>query len=165
MKPAMFEMSPDTRLLRQRLRTVAVGGTITYAELGSVISKPVTGSFPALQSAIRSLLRHDAIVFAAIRGVGLKRLNDEDIVSVADRDVDGVRRKAKRGVLKLSSVADYSALPPAKQLAHTARMSVLTAVAHMATDGGMKKVEAAAAGRSGELPISDTLRAFGIDRK
>lgn len=161
MKPAIFEMSPDTRLLRQYLREVKVGETVTYADLSSVIGKPVVSSTGSLRSALNSVLRHDCFVFAAIRKVGIERLSDERIVSNSDADIDGIRRKAKRGARKLASIGDYSALPAPKQLAHTARMSILTMIAYTASDAGLKKIEAASAGHRKELPLQETLKAFG----
>jgi hypothetical protein len=158
----MFEMSPDTRLLRQHLRAAIVGQTMTYDELSKVIGKPVDSANTSLRSAINSVLRHDHIVFAAIRKVGIERLSDDRIVSASDQDIDGIRRKAKRGAIKLTSISDYDKLTPAKQLMHTARLSVLTMVAYSTSDGGLKKIEKAAVGKKTELPLKETLAAFGM---
>ncbi|MFN3891955.1 MAG: hypothetical protein ACK4MV_16290 [Beijerinckiaceae bacterium] len=155
-----FEMSADARLLRQRLALVKIGEVISYDDLGKEISKHVSGAFPALHTARRSLLNNDGYVFAVIRGEGLKRLSDEEIVSASDQDVNRIRRTAKRGARKLASVADYSSLSNAAQLRHTTRLSVMTAVAHMASSKGIEKLEEPAKGRAKELPISETLAAF-----
>lgn len=163
-KPAVFEMSADTRLLRQALSRVAVGATISYESLSAEISKPVSGSFAALHSARDSLLRHDRIVFSVIRGEGLKRLDDREIISAGDEDVSAIRRKSRKALRKLTAIADYNALSPADQLRHTATVSIFAAVADMATDKGVKKVEATAQGRSGELPIALTLSAFATEK-
>lgn len=162
MRPAIFEMSPDTRLLRQHLRTAKIGDVLTYADLSKVLGKPVDSSHPSLRSAINSVLKHDNFVFAAIRKIGIERLSDERIVSASDGDIDAIRRKAKRGARKLTSIADYAAMTSNKQLAHTARLSVLTMVAYSTTDAGLKKVEQASQGRKTELPLQETLRAFGL---
>lgn len=159
-KPASFELSADTRLLLQRLKKVPMGETITYDALTAEIGKKVSGATPALQSARRVLMRDDQTVFSPIRGVGLQRLNDEAIVSATEANRDAIRRKAKKAAREVTCVQDYNALPPAKQLRHTAALSVFTAIAEMASDRGVKRVETAAHGRSGELPISQTLAAF-----
>lgn len=155
-----FEMSADARLLRQRLAAVKIGESVTYADLSREISKPVDGAFPALQTARRSLLNNDGYVFAVIRGEGLKRLSDEEIVAASDQDVNRIRRTAKKGARKLASVQDYGAMSNASQLRHTTRLSVMTAVAHMASSKGIEKLEEPAKGRAKELPISETLAAF-----
>lgn len=156
----MFQMSPDTRLLRQTMAKVSVGQTVTYETLSAAISKPVSSSSAALQSARNSLLRKEHMVFGVIRGVGLKRLDDTDIVNASEQDVVGMRRKAKRAVRKLTSISDYNALPPEKRLAHTARVSVFTAMADMLTDRSLEHVEKAAVGHSSQLPFNETIRAF-----
>lgn len=155
-----FEMSADARLLRQRLATMKPGDYVSYAELSTEIAKAVDGTTSALHTARRSLLNKDCFVFAVERGKGLKRLVDGEIVSASDQDVNRIRRAAKRGARKLASVENYAAMPNDAQLRHTTRLSVMTAVAHMASNTGIKKIEASATGRAKELPISETLAAF-----
>lgn len=160
MKPAIFEMSPNTRLIRQRLATAAVGDLIGYRELSALISSPVSGETAALQSARNSLLVQERRVFGCIRGEGLKRLNDSEIVAAADGDIDGIRRRAKKAVCKITSVQDFAGMTAKDQLAHTTKTSIFTAVASMSSDKGMKKIGTAVGGRASELPIAETLRAF-----
>ncbi len=160
MKPALFQASPTTRLLRQKLKTVPVGSTVSYADLGAEISETVSGVHSGLQSARNSLLRSDHMVFSAIPGEGLKRLTDSEIVAASDQDIDGIRRKARKAAIKVTSVKDFAGLPPKDQIGHTTKLSIFTAVASMASDRGLKKVEAAVGGRASELPIGDTLKAF-----
>lgn len=159
-KPAIFEMSPDTRLLRQRLARMGKGETITYAELSAEISKEVTGGFSALQSARRSLLNDEGFVFSPVRGEGLKRLNDSEIVAASDGDIVALRRRSKRAARKLSS-AEFDALTEEEKLQHTAKASVLGAVAAMTTEKAVTAVSKVAQGRANELPIRDTLKAMG----
>jgi hypothetical protein len=155
-----FEMSADARLLKQRLATMKPGDFISYADLSREIAKNVSGVTSALHTARRSLLNNDGFVFAVERGRGLKRLGDEEIVTASDQDVNRIRRSAKKGARKLASVADYAAMSNPAQLRHTTRLSVMTAVAHMASSKGIQKIEASANGRAKELPISETLAAF-----
>jgi hypothetical protein len=155
-----FEMSADARLLRQRLEAMKPGEFVSYASLSEEIAKDVSGATPALHTARRSLLNNDGYVFAVERGKGLKRLRDEEIVSASDQDVNRIRRTAKKGARKLASVEDYAAMSNGAQLRHTTRLSVMTAVAHMASSKGIQKLETSANGRAKELPISETLAAF-----
>jgi hypothetical protein len=159
MKPAIFEMSPDTRFLRQKLRALGQGVEVSYADLGKEIGKEVGGGFPALQSAVRGLLK-EGYVFSPIRGVGLRRLTDAEIVSASDGDITSLRRRAKRAAKKLSSV-EYQKLTPAQQLAHTAKTSIMGAVASMTTDRAVNAIEKVAGGKAGELPIRETMKALG----
>lgn len=100
------------------------------------------------------------MVFAVVRRVWVKRLDDEEIVSASTADVAGIRRKVHRAAEKLTKVADYSAMSKPKQLDHTVKLSILAAMSEMTSEKAMKKVETAAAGRAGELPIAETLDAF-----
>jgi len=158
MKQANFEMSVDARLLKQRLEKVKVDEVINYTDLSKEISRPVKGSSGCLQTARRSLFNSSRILFAAINGVGLKRLSDNGKIDASDLDVRKVRRAARRGAKKLASIDSFEKLTPAKQLAHTAKLSVLTAVAHIATDKQVTAIEGAVSGRANELPIAETLR-------
>lgn len=165
MKPAMFEMSVDTRLLKQRLAKVEPGKTITYKELGEEISRHVDGGTSSLTSARRALFNETGILFSPVRGEGLVRLTDEGKVGASDSDLNRVRRAAKRGARKLASVDNFDKLPPAKQLQHTTKMSVFSALAHISSDKAVTTLESKVSpGRAKELPIAATLAAFLPDK-
>jgi hypothetical protein len=155
-----FRMSADARLLYQDLRTVPVGETISHKQLEQIVSRPLEKIRGALSTAFRRALRDDGIVFASIRGVGYVRCDDVAIVDQASADTSRIRRSAKRALERLAKVADYAALPPAKQLEHTTRMSVVAAITTMTRESSITKVRKAAQGRSSELPLSETMRAF-----
>lgn len=159
MKPAQFELSADTRFLRQKLHEMKPGDTLTYAELSQAVSKPVKGSFSALQSAKRSLLK-EGYVFSAVVGEGIKRLTDGEVVSAADGDITSMRRRARKAGLKLSTVS-YDTLAPEKQLSLSAKSSIIGAVAALTTAKAITRMEKAVTGRSGELPIAETMKALG----
>lgn len=159
MKPAQFEMSADARFLRQRLHEMKPGDNVTYEELGKLLGKTVTGSTSALQTAKRSLLK-EGFVFSAVRGEGVQRMTDAAVVA-AD-DISPLRRHARRVGKKLSTVS-YEALSAQQQLAHTAKASIIGMVTAVTTETAVLKVEKAASGRAGELPISETLKALGYN--
>lgn len=159
MKPAQFEMSADTRFLKQRLQQAQPGQSITYSELSALIGKTVSGSTSALQTAKRSLLK-DGYVFSPIRGEGLQRLTDANVV--AEDHISPLRRHARRIGRKLSTVS-YEALTAEQQLTHTAKTSIVAMVTSVTTENAVTKIEKAAGGRSGELPISETLKALGFN--
>lgn len=160
MKPATFEISMNTRLIRQRLAASKIGDVVSYVEMSTLISAPVSGSTASLQSAVNSLLHQERMRFGCIRGEGLKRLSDREIVAAANSDVDRIRRGARRGTIKITAVQDFAAMTPQDQLAHTTQLSILTATRAMTSHKAIKRIEAVATGRSTELPIAETLRAF-----
>jgi len=155
-----FQLSADTRFLMQRLRSLPIGGTITYEALGQEIGRKVHGGLPALGSARRILLRDDNMVFDVIMGEGLKRLNDVEIVGTSHRTAKKIKRAAQRGVRTLTAVGDFSALPREAQMRHTAAVSVFGVIAEFTKEPNIEKIEKIAEGHRGELPIAATLDAF-----
>ena len=155
-----FELSIDVRLLSERLMQVGIGEQVSYAELGDVINQPVHGGAPALQSALRRCFRNEGAIFENVRGIGYQRLTDHEIVSASERDVRGIRRKSKRAAQKLASVRDYNALPKDKKVEHSARLSILSAVAQQTSRNSEKKVIEAVESQGRELPFAATLEAF-----
>ena len=158
---ALYKLSPETRMLRQYLRTVAKNAVVTFAQMSEQCGVDVQKKPSVIASARHGLLGDAVpIVIASVRGVGVIRLDDAGIVESSDHDIDMIRRKARRSVRKITAVADFAAMPPKLQLAHTVRLSIFTAVASMASDAGMKKIEPMVSAGTRELPISETLRAF-----
>ena len=155
-----FEMSANTRLTKQCLASVKLGESITYADMSAYVGCAIKGGSPCVQSAQRSLLINDNIVFSPIRGVGLQRLTDEQIIAASVSDTDSIRRKARKSMKRITSIHDFSGLPPASQLQHTARLSIFSAIAELSRDSTVKKLEKAVSGRATELPIAETLKAF-----
>jgi hypothetical protein len=156
----MFQMSADTRFLVQRLSKASVGDLITYEDLSREVGKAVSGSFSALTSARRALLRDQQRVFDVVTGKGLKRLNDIEIVATGERTSQRIRRTARRGVRTLTAVADFSSLPREYQMRHTAAVSIFGVIAEMSTHNGIAKVEKIAENMAAPLPIAQTLAAF-----
>lgn len=157
MKPAIFELSADARFIRQRLHELKPGESVSYTELSKIIGKTVVGSTPALQSAKRGLLR-EGYVFSPVRGEAVRRMTDADVV--AGDDITPLRRHARRVGKKLSTVS-YEGLSAQQQLAHTAKASIVGMVVAVTTENAVAKIEKAAGGRAGELPIGETLKALG----
>lgn len=160
MSQPSFQMSADARLIYQRLRKAAPDEVVPYADLVAEVSRPLDEIRGAIATAVRRLLRDDGRVFTNVRTVGLKRCTDTQIVDAATGDTDAIRRRARRGVERLTKVVDYASLPPAHQVEHTARMSVLGAIAMFARETSVERVRAASQGRASELPIAETVQAF-----
>lgn len=159
-----FEIAIDTRLLYQRLKEVAVGSDVTYPDLSKVVSRAVRGADSHLQAAIRMCQTNDRIVFDNIRGVGYRRLNDEQIIDSATRDTDALRRRSRRAAKKLTMVNDFAALPSEKRIEHNARLSLFSAIAAMTKSGGVEAIRNEVKSAGGELPFAKTLAAFRQQR-
>lgn len=160
-KTPIFQMSADARLLYQAMKVVKTGDIITYEALGEAISKTVTGATPALRTAMRRCLRDDDMVFAAVRGIGLKLLDDIEVTDTFLASETCVRRKMRRSIEVMSKVRDFESLPPKKKLEHSEHMSRAASIAYLSSDAAAKKIEAAIEkiGRN-ELPIAETMKLF-----
>lgn len=155
-----FQMSADARLLYHELRKVEPGTTITYSTLEAAVSRPLSAIRGALRTAIHRALRDDGMVFANVRGVGYLRCNDEAIVDQSTSDTAVIRRAARRSAEKLTKVENFAVLPLNKQIEHTTRLSIASAIAAMTKEAAVAKVRVAAQGRSSQLPLSETMKAF-----
>lgn len=165
MKPS-FSLSADTRFVYQKLRELAVGSTATRDDLAALIDVPAqsTRLNAAIASARRKLLHEENMVFGTIRGVGLKRLDDTEIVGTAAATTRKIRRAARKGVKTLSSVQDFSALSRAEQMRHSASLSIFGAVAEISRERSVQKIEKAIDPAKRDLPFRQTLAMFREDQ-
>jgi hypothetical protein len=159
MSQPTFQMSADARLLMQHLAKATVGQSFTYADLGAVISRKVDGSFGPLRTALHRLLKDEAMVFGTIMAVGIKRLNDQEIVAEGGSAAESIRRKASRSIERQMK-ADFAGLPREAQAKFTAQVSVMASVAMMTRTKSLQKIEAVASPAVKELPIAQTLAMF-----
>lgn len=156
-----FVMSADARLLYQALRAAQPGDILSYAALSQAISRDVMAATPALRTAMRRALRDDGMVFAPLRGEGLKRLTDAEIVASAPAMQRKLRRAARRNVEVMTKVSDFDALTETQKRAHSANLSIMASVAHLASEKSVARLESAVADRGArELPLAETLRLF-----
>jgi hypothetical protein len=159
-KRPTFETSVDTRLLYQHLLTIKPGDTVTYAKLSEIISRPVVGSTPQLQSAIRRALREDGLVFGNISKVGYKHLLDPEIVDAAGNDVSTIRRRAKRSVGKLLKVQDFTTLDKEHQVKHSTAASIFGFIHAFLAPKAIKSIRGGVEAAGKELPIAETIKMF-----
>lgn len=157
-KPS-FEVSPDTWALTDFLRKSVVGQIVTYQEMAGILGRDVqNGGRHVLQSARRRLERED-ILFGTVWRVGVKRLNDAEIVDQAAHDVDGIRRRADRAA-KRTLRANYSQLSGEQRLQFNTRTTLLAIIAKIASKPKVKQLEEAVKTEEGRLPLAKTLEVF-----
>lgn len=160
---AIAEISVEAKLLHQALKAVAIGGTITWTELAHIIGRPVTAQqkgYGALQTARKRALVDDGLVFEAVHKIGLKRLNDSEIVATGTHSIDRIRRIARRGTQKLLSVKEFDKLPNADKIRHNAVVSLLGAVQQIATENKVKSLEKHVTNSQAALPTAKALEIF-----
>ena len=161
-RKSICEITPDTRLLYQRLCKLEPDESISYATLSELIGRDVQGlASHNLVSARHMAERDNAIVTDAIFGEGIKRLTDQSIVlNVGQRVLHRTRRMAKRAVRKLTKV-NFDALPPELKIKQNAEVSQLSAIAAFSTMTVTNRIEHKVESSSPQpLAIQKTLEAF-----
>jgi hypothetical protein len=151
----------ETEVIRRHLSEAKVGDQISFDVLSRLTGMKITSTSAPFTSARRIVLNEDNIVFDSVRGVGVRRIGDEEISTVhSDKDITRSRRHAKRAVKKLACVENFASMSNHAQISHVIKSSFFGAVAYMAHKSRLQNVAAAASGRSSELPVKETLKAF-----
>ena len=164
MKPT-FEMSIDTRLLHDRLKAANVGDVVGYEEMDRILGRDVRGdAYGSLHSARRRLQKNDQIVFGTVHKVGLKRLNDVEIVASAEAEIDGLRRRARRAGERVTCVQNFAGMPAESQIKHNASLSLFGAVSAITNSKRVKRLEERVKAARAALPLAKTLAFFAGDK-
>lgn len=153
-------LSVDARMVFERLVTVSVGETVTYDELTKLIGRDTqNGGRPVVASARRKAMNEQRMVFAPIKNVGFKRLNDIEIVDTAEADLSKVRRAARRAGKRIAMV-DFDRLPNDRKIRHNTYMSMFGALHSMTTQASVKALEKKVNESQAALPLAKTLEVF-----
>jgi hypothetical protein len=153
------ELNIDTSTLQKALAVMEPGAVVSYDALTELIGRDVRdGARGCLSSAMRRLVA-EGKVFACVRGEGVKRLRDTEIVGEGQAVVAKMRRAARRANRKLAAV-DFDALPAASKVQHNLGMSVLAVMEHMAKHSTLKALEARIDQAQVALPVGRTLEAM-----
>jgi hypothetical protein len=158
-RPA-FEAAVDTRLLLAQLMKANEGDTISFGTLSEAIGRDVNGGDPHVQSARRMAERDSGAVFSSVHGKGYKRLPPGDVVKASESDLNRLKRAAKRGGRRLSTVNPMVLDQTNRDLYH-ARLSGFAIITHIAKPGSIEKLAVASRAKGGEeLAIAQTLKAL-----
>lgn len=148
-----FKLSSDTIAIARALENIEIGVRISYDHLTEIIGRDITQFRGALESARHAVQRDKQMVFDVVRGVGLVRLNDSDIVDLSDKAREQSRRLAKRIAKKLVCVK-YEALSKEKQIKHNTALSMFGVIAELSTSSSAKRLEQKIEADGGSLPVA-----------
>lgn len=154
-----FKTNVETRLLIQEFQKVKVGEVITYERISEVAGKEVTKLRGSIMTAIRRCLRDKDMVFACVRNVGYKRLNDDEIVDKGSSDSAALRRKALK-TLEEQTKVDFEQLSRQKQMQASAQTSIMGTIAMMTKTKSIEKIASNIEAGTKELPTTQTLSLF-----
>lgn len=155
-----FKAGVDAQALAKHLEGIPVGGVATYEALSKIVGSDVQEDRGALETARRVLLRENQIVFGAVHGVGLKRLNPAEVVEQGQDSVTKIRRASKRAMKRLAT-ADFDALPSAEQGRHRMASATLGAIALCTGTKAQHKLEQRVQG-NGNLDVGEAMKLFAV---
>ncbi len=164
-RPIINQVNIDALTLCDRLQAAEVGEVVTYAELSELIKRDVQRDARyVLASAQKRLQRDNRILFGAVRGVGIKRLNDEETVRVGATSMTKIRREARRGMQK-TACANFDALSDEGKVQHNTSLSMLGALHLMTTSRKIKALKETIKNTGGKLSLGRTLELFQGSKK
>lgn len=156
------ECSIVTQLLYQRLTEMKIEEIVDYDEFSEIaglsMRDPTNQSF--LRSARRKVLRENKIATDVVRGKGIKRLDDEGIVSSLYSDTKKLHRSSKRATRKVTAIEDYDKLSYAAKIKHNSSLALLSAVAVMTQSKSIKRIEQKAEQSAKRLTLAETIELF-----
>jgi len=137
-----------SKLLYDHLLTVEPGATVTYDDLSAVIGSDVQeDGYQYLHRARYMALRNDRMVFDCIRGAGLVRVENAQVVGIAESVVHRLRKMAKRGIDTISTIDLTKLSPEELTRAHVARAQMGLTRAFTANSAA-KRLSASAEGKA-----------------
>lgn len=159
-KRAMAERSATTSALIARLEKLEMEDSVTYSALSEVAGCDVQGIGRGYLTSARNILQRErGMVFDAVRGEGIKRLNDDGIVSTGDRSVNRIRRESTRGVRRLSKVV-FDKISPENRTRFNALASCLGMLRHVTKSKSIRILENHVQEKQTQLAVDETLTAF-----
>lgn len=160
-KKSQFEMSIDTRTLYEKLKGVEIDEVVSFKSLSDLLGRKVAGDCSNLQSALHRL-EGEGVAFANLRSVGYQRMNDINVVNTAESSREGIRKKAKRAIKRLTCVQEFDRLPNDMKVKHNAALSGFGAIAQIMSPGRVKSLEQEVMKAGAQLPLAKTLEAFKV---
>lgn len=154
------EISVDSMTLYKRLVELDEGEVVEYDALTDLIKRDVRGeAYSNLDTAKRRCESNDLIVIKPVRGVGVRRIPNDEIVAVAGDRLNKARRQTKRGLGELAC-ADYDKLTPDQRLKHNASAAMLGTIHFMSKPSKIKSIETKLGAGNGKLSVNQTLELF-----
>lgn len=156
-----FRRSPETEILIAELEKLEVGAQVTYHDMHQSTGLPEEQAArlrSCLTTARKHLQKEKRMVFAPVNGVGIKRLDDEGIVSSGKVLVQRANRMLRRG-LDRTLCAKVSGLGVEARREYNVVTGTLAALSHVSDRSTQTKAQQLAASRGvTKLDVGDIYR-------
>lgn len=158
--PTIGRASVESQELSKFLESAQIGQVFTYAELNEAAKCDVQIRNTVLQTAKRQMQKPPhRMVFGTIMGVGIKRLDDNEIPDEGASAVRRARRIARKGLDKLNC-ADLSKIDPEKKIQLITTKTVLGLFGQASGRKTGNLIEQQARVGNGDMKIGDVSKLF-----
>lgn len=156
-KRTIPEASIDTMLIYGMLRKMEIGDILTKSEVVAELGRSWDTLYPNISTAKNMVRREDGIVIKAVHKIGLKRLNDEEIVE----DVLLLQKKTRRATnrtKKTLQCVNIDKLGNGKSAKLFTAMSIVSLFETITKHKSMEMLEQHV--QQAALPVGKTLELF-----
>ena len=123
------------RLISERMARTSPGGIVTFDEIARASSTDIRRKSYLVHSAIRLLNRDTGAIFASVRGIGYRRLLQEQAHELGISTRGAIRRKSNRTATMISrAVSVANDMPNEAKRSAMSEMATLGLLRMMATD-------------------------------
>lgn len=161
-KKPSFAASADAKTLVGLMRNIKVGEVLTYETMAEALNRNVTHDRSVIYTARGIVQKEDRMVFDSVFKLGIKRLDDSEIVNLGDRARTRVRRLSRK-VTQAIVCVNYDTLSRDAQVRHNTALSMFGVMAELATNKSFIKLESHVATAGTELPVGKaSIAALGL---
>lgn len=160
-KRPILLLTPDVDKLKERLRKLAIGELVTYAELSKLVARDVKDKDRyVMATALRHLEKSERLVFLCVTNEGWRRVGDEDKIHSGEHMRKGIRRKAKRMATRVQALDDYSKLSAALQQTQAGLNAVAAIIGNITGKSGTGKLQLLSPAAQRQPDVKKLLAAF-----
>jgi len=153
------QASVESQVLFKFLENTKPGQLITYMEIHEVSKVDVQKVPSVLNTARRNMQNIHKVVFATVRGIGIKRLENDEIPGEGFASIKRTRNIARKGV-KTLSCADPSTLPADLKVRLITNSTILGFIAQSGSKKTLNLVEQNARVSNEEMKIGNVADLF-----
>lgn len=155
------KISLDSQMLYDRLIQASPGEMIGYEELTEIIGRNVQNeAYGCLYTARNRARSMNRKVFGIIANVGLKCLEDDEIVAAGYEAVSRARSRARSGLKTLICLQDYAGLPDQIKIKHNTVAAILMVANRVTTPKKIIALEGIISKTMEKLTFDQTLKFF-----
>lgn len=154
----IFLASDETKKVQARLESVDIDDIVTWEELSNIVGGNIQKTRGCLFTARKNLLNEKQMVFASIRGVGLKRIANADIVKNETMTARKIRKQA-RNSLKRLSIVDPNNLKGTEKTDYLVASATIGAIS-LCTSEKFSNISSQRAISNGSIASKEALKLF-----